>query len=128
MKNTEKKNLETEKVKNISPEGSSIQNDSKSKPDVINVQKEAKNNEDESNRITVSIDNNDQWIYFFNSLKLSPFARNYFGYLQFESFNNSSLVLVSSSKDNKIPENVHKEFKSACEDYFKKNISIKSYR
>jgi hypothetical protein len=57
-------------------------------------------------------------------LKLSPFARNYFGYLQFESFNNLSLVLVSSSKDNKIPENVHKEFKSACEDYFKKNISI----
>ena len=122
--NTEKKNLETEKVKNISLEGLSIQNDSKSKSDVTNVQKKAKKNENESNRTTVSIDNNDQWIDFFNSLKLSPFARNYFGYLEFESFNNSSLVLVSSSQDNKIPENVHKEFKSACEDYFKKNISI----
>tara|TARA_B100000497_G_scaffold50138_1_gene57744 strand:+ start:1410 stop:3047 length:1638 start_codon:yes stop_codon:yes gene_type:complete len=122
--NTEKKNLETEKVKNISLEGLSIQNDSKSKSDVTNVQKTAKKNENESNRTTVSIDNNDQWIDFFNSLKLSPFARNYFGYLEFESFNNSSLVLVSSSQDNKIPENVHKEFKSACEDYFKKNISM----
>ena len=60
----------------------------------------------------------------FDSLEISPFARNYFGYLEFESFDDLSLVLISSNADNKIPENVHKEFKLACEDYFKKTISI----
>ena len=34
------------------------------------------------------------------------------------------MVLISSNEDNKIPENVYKEFKSACEGYFKKTISI----
>ena len=122
--NTEKKNLKTEQIKATSKEKSSIKVESQIKSDITNIEKEPIKNEDVAKSINISIKNNDQWILFFDSLEISPFARNYFGYLEFESFDDLSLVLISSNADNKIPENVHKEFKLACEDYFKKTISI----
>ena len=121
--NTEKKNLKTEQIKATSQEKSSIKVESQIKS-TTNIEKEPIKNEDVAKSINISIKNNDQWIQFFDSLEISPFARNYFGYLEFESFEDLSLVLISSNADNKIPENVHKEFKLACEDYFKKTISI----
>ena len=122
--NTEKKNLKTEQIKAASQEKSSIKVKSQIKSTITNIKKEPIKNEDVVKPINISIKNNDQWIQFFDSLEISPFARNYFGYLEFESFDDLSLVLISSNADNKIPENVHKEFKLACEDYFKKAISI----
>ena len=122
--NTEKKNLKTEQIKATSKEKSSIKVESQIKSDITNIEKEPIKNEDVAKSINISIKNNDQWVQFFDSLEISPFARNYFGYLEFESFDDLSLVLISSNADNKIPENVHKEFKLACEDYFKKAISI----
>ena len=122
--NTEKKNLKTEQIKATSQEKSSIKVESQIKSTITNIEKEPIKNEDVAKSINISIKNNDQWIQFFDSLEISPFARNYFGYLEFESFEDLSLVLISSNADNKIPENVHKEFKLACEDYFKKTISI----
>ena len=122
--NTEKKNLKTEQIKATSQEKSSIKVESQIKSTITNIEKEPIKNEDVAKSINISIKNNDQWILFFDSLEISPFARNYFGYLEFESFDDLSLVLISSNADNKIPENVHKEFKLACEDYFKKTISI----
>jgi hypothetical protein len=122
--NTEKKNLKTEQIKAASQEKSSIKVKSQIKSTIANIKKEPIKNEDVAKPINISIKNNDQWIQFFDSLEISPFARNYFGYLEFESFDDLSLVLISSNADNKIPENVHKEFKLACEDYFKKTISI----
>ena len=122
--NTEKKNLKTEQIKATSQEKSSIKVESQIKSAITNIEKEPIKNEDVAKSINISIKNNDQWIQFFDSLEISPFARNYFGYLEFESFDDLSLVLISSNADNKIPENVHKEFKLACEDYFKKTISI----
>ena len=122
--NTEKKNLKTEQIKAASQEKSSIKVESQIKSAITNIEKEPIKNEDVAKSINISIKNNDQWILFFDSLEISPFARNYFGYLEFESFDDLSLVLISSNADNKIPENVHKEFKLACEDYFKKTISI----
>jgi DNA polymerase-3 subunit gamma/tau len=122
--NTEKKNLKTEQIKSISQEKSSIKAEAQIKSDITNIEKEPIKNEDVAKSINISIKNNDQWIKCFDSLEISPFARNYFGYLEFESFDDLSLVLISSNADNKIPENVHKEFKLACEDYFKKTISI----
>jgi len=122
--NTEKKNLKTEQIKAASQEKSSIKVESQIKSTITNIEKEPIKNEDVAKSINISIKNNDQWIQFFDSLEISPFARNYFGYLEFESFDDLSLVLISSNADNKIPENVHKEFKLACEDYFKKTISI----
>ena len=122
--NTEKKNLKTEQIKATSQDKSSIKVESQIKSTITNIEKEPIKNEDVAKSINISIKNNDQWIQFFDSLEISPFARNYFGYLEFESFEDLSLVLISSNADNKIPENVHKEFKLACEDYFKKTISI----
>jgi len=122
--NTEKKNLKTEQIKSTSQEKSSIKVEAQIKSDITNIEKEPIKNEDVAKSINISIKNNDQWIKCFDSLEISPFARNYFGYLEFESFDDLSLVLISSNADNKIPENVHKEFKLACEDYFKKTISI----
>ena len=122
--NTEKKNLKTEQIKATSQEKSSIKVESQIKSTITNIEKEPIKNEDVAKSINISIKNNDQWIQFFDSLEISPFARNYFGYLEFESFEDLSLVLISSNADNKISENVHKEFKLACEDYFKKTISI----
>ena len=122
--NTEKKNLKTEQIKATSQDKSSIKVESQIKSTITNIEKEPIKNEDVAKSINISIKNNDQWILFFDSLEISPFARNYFGYLEFESFDDLSLVLISSNADNKIPENVHKEFKLACEDYFKKTISI----
>ena len=122
--NAEKKNLKTEQVKSTSQEKSSIKVEAQIKSDITNIEKEPIKNEDVAKSINISIKNNDQWILFFDSLEISPFARNYFGYLEFESFDDLSLVLISSNADNKIPENVHKEFKLACEDYFKKTILI----
>ena len=123
-RNTEKKNLKTEQIKATFKEKSSIKVESQIKSDITNIEKEPIKNEDVGKSINISIKNNDQWIQFFDSLEISPFARNYFGYLEFESFDDLSLVLISSNADNKIPENVHKEFKLACEDYFKKTILI----
>ena len=122
--NTEKKNLKTEQIKATSQDKSSIKVESQIKSTITNIEKEPIKNEDVAKSINISIKNNDQWILFFDSLEISPFARNYFGYLEFESFEDLSLVLISSNADKKIPENVHKEFKLACEDYFKKTISI----
>ena len=122
--NTEKKNLKTEQIKATSQDKSSIKVESQIKSTITNIEKEPIKNEDVAKSINISIKNNDQWIQFFDSLEISPFARNYFGYLEFESFEDLSLVLISSNADNKIPENVHKEFKLACEDYLKKTISI----
>jgi DNA polymerase-3 subunit gamma/tau len=116
---TEKKNLKVKQIKATPKEKSFIKIESQSKSGIINTKKE-----DIAKSVTISIKNNDQWVQFFNSLEISPFARNYFGYLEFKSFDDLSLVLISSNEDNKIPENVYKEFKSACEDFFKKTISI----
>jgi DNA polymerase-3 subunit gamma/tau len=123
--NIEKKNLKTEQIKINSQEKPSIKGESQSKSDITNLEKEAIKNQGVTKSIaTISIKDNNQWIELFNTLEISPFARNYFGYLEFESFDDLSLVLISSNEDNKIPENVYKEFKSACEGYFKKTISI----
>ena len=121
---TEKKNLKVKEIKTTPKEKSFIKIESQSKSGITNTKKETIKNKGVAESTPIAIKNNDQWIQIFNSLELSPFARNYFGYSEFESFDDLSLVLISSNEDNKIPENVYKEFKSACEDYLKKTISI----
>jgi DNA polymerase-3 subunit gamma/tau len=95
--NTEKKNLKTEQVTITPLEESSDKIESKSKSEITKKDKESIKNEDDVKFTNFSIESNDQWIQFFNSLELSPFARNYFGYLQFESFNDFSLVLTTTN-------------------------------
>ena len=113
-KNTEKKNLNSPNPK-------------ENKPELItpnNTEKLQASKEKEKSKISEVISSNQDWIILFNSLKLSPFARNYFGYLSFGSLSDSILKLVTSDKTNKIPENVFKEFKKVLSEKIGKDLSI----
>ena len=72
----------------------------------------------------VLIENNDQWINFFNSSQMSPFARNYFGNMMFESYKNNKLTLIKSSEIDIVPENILSEFKLIFKKSFKKEIEV----
>jgi len=56
---------------------------------------------------------------------LSPFARNYFGHLSFNSFEGKELILNTGDDEGNIPENVFKEFSSICGLKLKADIEIK---
>ena len=60
------------------------------------------------------INSSESWVSFFDSLDISVFARSYFGYLAYESYENNTLILVGLDEENKIPDNIFSEFKSAC--------------
>ena len=68
-------------------------------------------------------DNND-WVRFFHSIELSPFARNYFGNMSFIDFNDNKLTLMSDSSAGEVPENIESEFKSAISSVFNEDIEI----
>jgi DNA polymerase-3 subunit gamma/tau len=87
--------------------------------------KQTKQNTDKEKPQNInSIQSDGEWLTLFNSLTLSPFARNYFGCLSFKSLNKKHLILVSSDDEYKIPENVFNEFISACSKYFNESISV----
>jgi DNA polymerase-3 subunit gamma/tau len=112
---SEKKNLENE----ISPTAKI----SLSKKD--DEMKSVNLNSDTTSEITnISINSNEEWIKIFNSLNISPFARNYFGYLSFKSYENNLLVLESNEEEINIPENVFAEFKTICMPILGNKLSI----
>lgn len=47
-------------------------------------------------------------------MDISVFARSYFGYLSYKSYENNILILVGLDEENKIPDNIFSEFKLAC--------------
>ena len=61
----------------------------------------------------------------FNTLDLSPFARNYFGYLSFKELSGNILTLNTNDEENSIPENVFKEFNLICREKLECDIEIK---
>ena len=63
---------------------------------------------------TKIINSSKSWVSFFDSLDISVFARSYFGYLSFESYEDNILTLVGLDEGNKIPDNIFSEFKLAC--------------
>ena len=73
----------------------------------------------------VKITTKDEWIIFFNTLDLSPFARNYFGYLSFKELSGNILILNTNDEENSIPENVFKEFNLICREKLECDIEIK---
>jgi len=73
----------------------------------------------------VKITTKDEWIIFFNTLDLSPFARNYFGYLSFKELSGNILILNTNDEENSIPENVFKEFNLICREKLEYDIEIK---
>lgn len=70
------------------------------------------------------IKNNDDWTEFFKSLDLSPFAKNYFGSMSFESSNETTLTLIANSDIGEIPENIMSEFKTTIENKFTKKVDV----
>ena len=73
----------------------------------------------------LKITTKDEWIIFFNTLDLSPFARNYFGYLSFKELSGNILTLNTNDEENSIPENVFKEFNLICIEKLECDIEIK---
>ena len=61
----------------------------------------------------------------FNSLELSPFARNYFGNMSLFSHNDEGMILKADLNLGDVPENIMSEFKTAVESVFSNKINIK---
>ena len=106
---TEKKNLKTPKI---------------NKPKSIEKDLESQKTKTDNSKDKYSLNNNGDWIELFDLLSLSPFARNYFGNLSFLSFEDSLITLVQSDEENKIPENVFKEFQTILNAYFGFEIAV----
>ena len=61
----------------------------------------------------------------FNSLELSPFARNYFGNMSLFLHNDEAIILKADLNLGEVPENIMSEFKTAVESIFSNKINIK---
>ncbi len=70
------------------------------------------------------IQSNKEWISFFNNSEMSPFARNYFGNMCFESFIDNKLTLIKNAETADIPENIILEFKSIIKKLFKQEVEV----
>ena len=68
--------------------------------------------------------NNNDWVRFFHSIELSPFARNYYGNMSFIDFNDNKLRLMSDSSAGEVPENIESEFKTVIASVINKDIEI----
>ena len=70
------------------------------------------------------IASNEDWINFFNTKKMSPFARNYFGNMSFKDFDDGTMTLIVNSESSEIPENIHSEFKAILKESFLKEVEV----
>ena len=71
------------------------------------------------------LNNNEDWVKLFNSLELSPFARNYFGNMSLFSHNDEGMILKAGLNLGDVPENIMSEFKTTVESIFSNKINIK---
>ena len=71
------------------------------------------------------LNNNEDWVKLFNSLELSPFARNYFGNMSLFSHNDEGMILKADLNLGDVPENIMSEFKTTVESVFSNKINIK---
>ncbi len=71
------------------------------------------------------LNDNEDWVKLFNSLKLSPFARNYFGNMSLFSHNDEGMILKADLNLGDVPENIMSEFKTTVESIFSSKINIK---
>ena len=71
------------------------------------------------------LNNNEDWVKLFNSLELSPFARNYFGNMSFFSHNDEGMILKADLNLGEVPENIMSEFKTSVESIFSHKVNIK---
>ena len=123
----EKKNLKTESLSKSSkselqPEAKVVEAIHESKTPVILKEIDTKIPPVINGKI---INSSESWVSFFDSLDISVFARSYFGYLSYESYENNMLILVGLNEENKIPDNIFSEFKSACMSILGDDFDIK---
>ena len=71
------------------------------------------------------LNNNEDWVKLFNSLELSPFARNYFGNMSLLLHNDEGMILKADINLGEVPENIMSEFKTTVESIFLNKINIK---
>ena len=64
--------------------------------------------------------NSSSWPDLFNNMQLSSFAKNYFGNLSFERFNDQKLFLCGSKDQLDIPEKIISEFEGKVKEKFGK--------
>jgi DNA polymerase III subunits gamma and tau domain III. len=86
--------------------------------------KEKKLIKTKSNQSDRLIASNEDWVNFFNTTKMSPFARNYFGNTSFKDFNNGVMTLIVNSESAEIPENILLEFKTILKESFSKEVEV----
>ena len=72
----------------------------------------------------VEIKNHKDWLIFFDSLKISPFARNYYGNMSFISLANNKLSLMTDDSIGEVPENIESEFLLTLKTLLDKKITI----
>ena len=123
----EKKNLKTESLSKSSkselqPEAKVVEAIHESKTPVILKEIDTKIPPVINGKI---INSSESWVSFFDSLDISVFARSYFGYLSYASYENNTLILVGLDEENKIPDNIFSEFKSACMSILGDDLDIK---
>jgi DNA polymerase-3 subunit gamma/tau len=123
----EKKNLKTESLSKSSkselqPEAKVVEAIHESKTPVILKEIDTKIPPVINGKI---INSSESWVSFFDSLDISVFARSYFGYLSYASYENNTLILVGLDEENKIPDNIFSEFKSACMSILGDDFDIK---
>jgi len=123
----EKKNLKTESLSKSSkselqPEVKVVEAIHESKTPVILKEINTKTPPVINGKI---INSSESWVSFFDSLDISVFARSYFGYLSYASYENNTLILVGLDEENKIPDNIFSEFKLACMSILGDDLDIK---
>jgi DNA polymerase-3 subunit gamma/tau len=123
----EKKNLKTESLSKSSkselqPEAKVVEAIHESKTPVILKEIDTKIPPVINGKI---INSSESWVSFFDSLDISVFARSYFGYLSYASYENNTLILVGLDEENKIPDNIFSEFKLACMSILGDDLDIK---
>ena len=64
--------------------------------------------------------NSSSWPDLFNNMKLSSFAKNYFGNLSFKRFNDQKIFLCGSTDQLDIPEKIISEFEGEVKEKFGK--------
>jgi DNA polymerase-3 subunit gamma/tau len=70
------------------------------------------------------IKNDNDWLIFFDTLEISPFARNYYGNMSFISHTDNKLSLMIDDSTGEVPENIESEFLSTLRQLLDKNIKI----
>tara|TARA_B100000700_G_scaffold189340_1_gene208593 strand:- start:266 stop:817 length:552 start_codon:yes stop_codon:yes gene_type:complete len=79
----------------------------------------------DSSKSDIELKNNSDWIRFFKSMSISPFARNYYGNMSFLSYKDYELSLIIEDSVGDVPENIEIEFTSELKSMLAENIKIK---